>query len=76
MTVARLAISLDSKLARDVRKAAGREPLSSWLADAAARKLRAQGLLRVVREWEAEHGELTAADVAAAARKQRRRARK
>jgi len=32
------------------------------LADAAERKLRSQGLRAVVSEWEAEHGELTAAE--------------
>ena len=73
MTVKRLAISLDPELARAVRRAAGREPTSSWLADAARRKLRAEGLLRAVEEWEREHGALTAAELRAAERKQRRR---
>jgi hypothetical protein len=63
MTVARLAISLDSALAKRVRKAAGTEPVSTWLADAAQRKLRAQGLLDAVAEWEAEHGPLTEAEL-------------
>jgi hypothetical protein len=76
MTVARFAISLDSQLARDVRKAAGDEPLSSWLADAAERKLRSQGLLRVVRAWEAKQGELSEAELRAAKRRQRKRRRK
>ena len=40
-------------------------------ADAAERKLRAQGLESVVKEWEAEHGELTAAELRVAERKQR-----
>ena len=44
MTVARFAISFDQALAKQVRKAAGKEPTSSWLADAARRKLRAEGL--------------------------------
>jgi hypothetical protein len=73
MTAARFAISLDATLARKVRKAAGRQPLSAWLADAADRKLRAEGLLRVVEAWEAEHGELTPAEMTRAARKQKRR---
>jgi hypothetical protein len=59
MTVARFAISFDEALARAVRKAAGKQPTSAWLADAARRKLRGEGLLQVVREWEAEHGEIT-----------------
>jgi hypothetical protein len=71
MTVARLAVSFDRKLAIAVRRAAGKEPTSAWLADAARRKLRAEGLLEVVGEWEAQHGTLTDAELAAAARKQR-----
>jgi hypothetical protein len=68
MTVARFAISMDAKLARDVRKAAGATPMSSWLADAAQRKLRAEGLLRAVTEWENKHGEISKTELAAAAR--------
>src|SRR5690349_6604709 len=48
MTVARLAISIDAGLARAVRRAAGKGTTSAWLADAAERKLRAEGLLRAV----------------------------
>jgi hypothetical protein len=69
MTVARFAVSFDPELARAVRKAAGAEPTSAWLADAARRKLRAQGLLRVIQEWEAEHGEITSAELQSAAEK-------
>lgn len=58
MTVARLAISFDPALAKQVRKAAGKQPTSAWLADAARRKLRAEGLRAVVEEWETEHGVL------------------
>ena len=58
MTVARFAISFDEALAKQVRKAAGKEPISSWLADAARRKVRAEGLLKVVGEWEDEFGTL------------------
>jgi hypothetical protein len=75
MTVARLAISLDSALAKQVRKAAGAEPLSTWLADAAQRKLRAQGLLDLVAEWEAEHGTLTAAELKKQAAQRRKETR-
>jgi hypothetical protein len=71
MTVARIAVSFDKKLASAVRRAAGSEPTSTWLADAALRKLRAQGLERVVEQWEAEHGKLSAAELKAAERKQR-----
>ncbi len=70
MTVARLAVSFDKKLASAVRRAAGAEPTSTWLADAARRKLRAQGLEKVIAEWEVEHGALTAAELKAAQHKQ------
>jgi hypothetical protein len=68
MTVARLAISFDADLARAVRRAAGKQATSSWLADAARRKLRAEGLLRAVEAWEAEHGALTDAELQTAKR--------
>jgi hypothetical protein len=71
MTVARFAVSFDPELARAVRKAAGGEPTSAWLADAARRKLRAQGLLAVVEEWETEHGVITDEELRAAAQKGR-----
>jgi hypothetical protein len=73
MTVARLAISFDEELARAVRRAAGDEPTSAWLADAARRKLRAEGLLRVVEEWEAEHGPLSKAELRIVGRAERGR---
>jgi hypothetical protein len=73
MSVARFAVSFDQKLARAVRRASGKEPVSSWLADAAQRKLRAEGLLRVVHEWETEHGRLDDAEIRAVERRQRRR---
>jgi predicted Zn-dependent peptidase len=72
MTVARFAISFDQELARLVRRSAANEPTSAWLADAARRKLRAEGLLEAVREWEQTHGELTPAELQAAARRQHR----
>jgi hypothetical protein len=70
MTVARLAVSFDKKLASAVRRAAGNQPTSVWLADAARRKLRAEGLLGVVRDWEKEHGELSEVELKALNRKQ------
>ena len=72
MTVARIAVSLDPKLAKAIRRAAGKESTSAWLADAAIRKLRSEGLLGVVREWEAEHGAITEAELSAAEREMRR----
>jgi hypothetical protein len=75
MTVARLAISFDRELARQVRKAAGSQPTSTWLADAAQRKLRADGLTRVVEAWEGIHGTIAERELKAAAKKRRRRQR-
>jgi hypothetical protein len=43
MTTARLAISVESELAERIRDAAEGSTVSDWLADAAERKLRAQG---------------------------------
>lgn len=70
MTVARLAISLDEDLARAVKEAAGDEPTSAWLAEAARQRLRAEGLAQVVAEWEAEAGALTSAELAAVRRRE------
>lgn len=75
MTVERLAISFDPELAREVRRSAGREPVSAWLADAARRKLRAEGLLEAVGEWEKENGEITGAELRAAETRMRSKAR-
>ena len=72
MTVARLAISFDEELARAVKEAAGGEPTSSWLAEAARRRLRAEGLLRTIAEWEDEHGAIAPAEMKAAESKRRR----
>ncbi len=71
-----MAVSFDQELARAVRRAAGKEPTSTWLADAARRKLRAEGLLRVVGEWEDEHGTLVDAELRIAERLQRKRRRR
>ncbi|MBV9949588.1 MAG: hypothetical protein JOZ69_22290 [Myxococcales bacterium] len=76
MTVARFAVSLDEALARAVRRAAGDEPTSAWLADAARRKLRAEGLARAVGEWERERGPISDEELLGAARRQRQRRRR
>jgi hypothetical protein len=73
MTVTRFAVSFEPELARAVRKAAGDQATSSWLADAARRKLRAEGLLRVVSEWERTHGAITKSELDGVMRKHRRR---
>jgi hypothetical protein len=82
MTVERFAVSFDRELARAVRRSAAGEPTSAWLADAARRKLRSEGLLALVSEWESRHGEITEDELRAAelrmirALRSKRRARK
>lgn len=70
MTVARLAISLDADLARAVRKAAGKQPTSAWLAEAAAQRLRTEGLRRAVAAYEAQYGAFTDEELQAVARRE------
>ena len=62
---------MDAGLARAVKRAAGKGAISAWLADAAECKLRAEGLLRSVVEWEVLNGEITSAELRAAEKKQR-----
>lgn len=69
MTVTRLAISLEKNLARQIKRSAAGEPVSTWLADAAQRKLRSEGLRTLVAEWEAAHGEITDAEMQAVDRR-------
>jgi hypothetical protein len=66
--VDKMSISFDPELGDAVRAAAAEagKPLSSWLADAAASKLRAEALARFLDDWESEHGVLTAAEIARA----------
>lgn len=64
----RLTISLDPELAADVRDAAEADSrsVSSWLADAARRRLLTRGLGTLLDEWEAENGAFTPAELAEA----------
>src|SRR4051812_29746156 len=48
--VAKISVSLDDKLYEDVRDAAGPAGVSSWLADAATARLRAEALQAVAAE--------------------------
>ena len=70
MKVDKLSISFDPELGDAVRSAAAQagQPVSSWLAEAAASKLRAEALAEFLESWEAEHGALTAEEVARAER--------
>jgi hypothetical protein len=68
--VDKLSISFAPELGDAVREAASRagQPVSTWLAEAAAGKLRAEALADFLDGWEAEHGELTPDDLARAER--------
>lgn len=47
-----------------------------WLADAARRKLRAEGLLEVVNDWELHHGAITISELRAVELRQQKRKRR
>ena len=66
----KLSVSFDPELGDAIRSAAAQagKPLSSWLAEAAASKLRAEALEEFLAGWESEHGVLTAAEIARAER--------
>jgi|HubBroStandDraft_6_1064221.scaffolds.fasta_scaffold2209478_2 hypothetical protein len=58
MRVDKMSISFDIRLGDGVRHAAQKAgiPVSTWLAEAAATKLRAEALAEFLDDWEAEHG--------------------
>jgi hypothetical protein len=66
--VDKLSVSFDPELGDAVRSAAAQagKPLSAWLAEAAASKLRAEALARFLNGWEAKHGALTPDELARA----------
>ena len=66
--VDKMSISMDPDLGDDVRAAAraSGKGLSSWMAEAAAAKLRAQALGEFLDDWEREHGAFTAEELATA----------
>ena len=66
MTVRRFSISLDEDLAEAVTSSAesSNETLSSWLAEAAQRRVRQDALLRAVEDYEREFGVINEEDVA------------
>jgi hypothetical protein len=68
MKVDKLSVSFDPDLGDAVRAAAKRtgRGLSGWLSDAAAARLRADALADFLDGWEAEHGPLTAEELAQA----------
>ncbi|MGV1007337.1 MAG: hypothetical protein ACOYBY_01865 [Dermatophilaceae bacterium] len=58
MTVDKLSVSFDPELGDAVRSAAVKagKPVSAWLSEAAASKLRAEALTAFLTDWESEHG--------------------
>jgi hypothetical protein len=70
MKVDKLSVSFEPDLGDAVRAAAAQagKPVSSWLAEAAASKLRAEALAGFIASWEAGHGMLTAGEIARAER--------
>jgi hypothetical protein len=66
--VDKMSVSFDPDLGDAVRSAAANagKPLSAWLAEAAAGKLRAEALAEFLAGWESEHGVLTAEEIARA----------
>lgn len=68
MTATRMTISVDRNLAKAAKKSAGKQPLSAWIADAMAAKLRNDGWSRLIADWEIEHGKITDDDLRKAER--------
>lgn len=68
MAVRKLSIALDESVAQGVAQAADRSgvSVSAWLNHAAENELATERGLDAVREWEADHGALTDAELAAA----------
>lgn len=68
MNVDKLSVSFDLSLGDAVRASAKRSgrPVSGWLAEAAADKLRREAFDEFLAAWEAEHGPITGAELAAA----------
>jgi len=69
MNVDRLSITLDPRLGAAARKAAKRAKvsLSTWIAEATEDRVRNEALGHALDQWEAETGEFTSSELAAAA---------
>lgn len=62
----RLTITLPADLLDEVRTRAGRGGVSSWIAQAAADRLSRERLAAAIAEYEADAGQITEVDIAAA----------
>jgi predicted transcriptional regulator len=67
----KLAITVDPDVHQRIRDAASQEhvSVSAWMTEAARSALAVRDGLAAVAEWEAEHGELTATELAEASRR-------
>ncbi|MGQ0626335.1 MAG: hypothetical protein ACT4PP_17015 [Sporichthyaceae bacterium] len=67
MTVVKLSVSFDAELDEAIRAAARKagQPVSTWVAEAAASKLRREALRVLIDEWQAEEGSFTPDQIAA-----------
>ena len=63
-----MSVSFEAELGGAVRAAAAEAgvALSAWLAEAAARRLRAEALAAFLAAWEDKHGDLSTAELALA----------
>lgn len=68
MAAQKLSVALEQPIFQAARHAAKRRgmSLSAWLNEASRNALAVEDGLTAVAEWEAEHGQLTAADLAVA----------
>ena|GEM_PF-2800981 len=62
----RVTITLPAELLDEVRASSDRGAVSSWIAEAIAERLSRERLAGAIAEYEAEHGAITEADIAAA----------
>ncbi len=65
MSVDKMSVSFAADLGEAVRTAASEagQPLSTWLAEAAATRLRTEALAMFLSGWEHEHGPITPAEL-------------
>jgi hypothetical protein len=68
VTARKLSVALEEPVARAAKQAADRRgiSLSAWMNEASRNALSIESGLAAVAEWEAEHGPLTSAELAAA----------
>lgn len=78
MGVEKMSVSFDLELGRAIRQSAeeNAQSVSSWLAGAAADRLRREALGDAVRSWEDTYGPLTDPELAAAAHRLERAAKR